>query len=136
MERNYNELMDYLKSSDEAREFQNALNDCQRLLACYHWGDFTLRNTSERDFRNVMSSMKAVWTLKDEELTLVAKAIIESLLRLDYPRVSVSYLLDVYYDARQKDANGIKETDIDGVRNVPPSLIKDVLSEFFTREVK
>lgn len=135
MEINYDELMDYLKS-DAANDFQKALNDHQRLAACYYWADFTLRGTSERDFRKLMGDAKTEWKLKDDELTLVAKAVIESVLYPRYPRYSVSYLLDVYYDARLKDANGIKEMDINGVKNVPPSLTKDVISEFFLREVK
>lgn len=135
MERNYDELMDYLKSHADD-DFQKALNDHQRLAACYYWADFTLRGTSEHDFRKLMGDAKTAWKLKDDELTLVAKAVIESIMHLDSPCVSVSHLLDVYYDARLKDANGIKEMDIRGVKNVPPSLTKDVLSEFFLREVK
>ena len=134
MERNYDELMDYLKSN-AADDFQKALNDHQRLAACYYWADYMLRFV-ERDFRKLMGDAKTGWKLKDDELTLVAKASIESVLRLDYPRYSVTQLLDVYYDARLKDANGIKEMEINGVKNVPPSLTKDVISEFFLREVK
>lgn len=135
MERNYDELMAYLKSN-EADALQKELNNHQRLAACYYWADFTLRGTSERDFRKLMGDAKTGWKLKDDELTLVAKAVIESVLYPNYPRYSVSYLLDVYYDARLKDANGIKEMDINGVKNVPPSLTKDVISEFFLREAK
>lgn len=117
-------------------EFATAVNNHQRLSACYYSIESTLLGTSENDFRKLMSDAKTAWKLNGDELTLVAKAVIESILHLDYPRVSVDHLLDVYYDARQKDANGIKEMEIDGVMNVPPSLTKDVLSEFFIREVK
>lgn len=135
MEKTYDELMDYLKS-DAAEEFYKAVNDHQRLVACYYWADSTLRGTSEHDFRKIMGDARTAWKLKDDELTLVAKAVIEGVLHIDYPRHIVSRLLDVYYDARLKDANGIKEMDINGVKNVPPSLTKDVISEFFLREVK
>ena len=92
----------------------------------------------KEEFSTTIKEIMEAFTLSNDETTLVAESVIESLMgigndpsRLD--KMEVWELLDLYVKYRENKGKGkLRIRDVD----CPSSLVGKVIVDYFTREVK